>query len=123
MNNEQALYNFWSSFNVPAFEENSVPSGTEFPYITYEFLQSSFLNGEVIQTVSLWYRSTSWKEISEKKDEISKAIGISGKILKVDDGIMFLKKGNPFATATGDTEDDKIKRYLLNIEIEYITEN
>ena len=32
----QALYQFWSSFGIPAYAENSVPEEAEMPYITYE---------------------------------------------------------------------------------------
>ena len=41
MTKEQALYKFWISFGMQAYEENSVPSDATFPYITYQLVTDS----------------------------------------------------------------------------------
>ena len=125
MTKEAIIYNFWSSFNLPAYEENSVPTGDKapnFPYITYQVVTDS-LGSNVSATGSIWYSSTSWKEINAKTEEISKDIGIGGKRIACDNGLIWIKRGLPFAQSMGDPEDDKIKRKLINLEINYLTEN
>ena len=123
MTKEAALYNFWSMFGLPAYEENSVPSGedgAEFPYITYQVVADSFGN-DVAMSGSVWYRSTSWKEANAKAQEISNVLGSGGVTLACDGGIIWLRRGVPFAQSMGDDSDDLIKRKYINITAEFIT--
>ena len=123
MTKEAALYNFWSMFGLPAYEENSVPSGedgAEFPYITYQVVTDSFGN-DVALTGSVWYRSTSWKGANAKAQEISNVLSRGGVTLDCDGGIIWLRRGVPFAQSMGDDSDDLIKRKYLNITAEFIT--
>ena len=125
MTKEAALYNFWSSFALPAYEENSVfeikPS-PEFPYITFEINTDSFDN-TLSLSGSLWYRSTSWLPAFTKKEEISEFIGMGGVTAPIDGGHIWIKRGSPFAQNMGDDTDDSIKRVLLNIQVEFFAEN
>lgn len=123
MTKEAAIYQFWSGFGLPAYEENSVPTGDEapdFPYITYSVVTGEF-DRPVSLSASLWYRSTSWTLNNAKTQEISTAIGRGGEMLRVDDGVLWIKRGSPFAQSMGDPSDDMIKRKYINIEAEYIT--
>ena len=127
MTKEQALYNFWNSFGLQALEENSVPTGEEapkFPYITYQVVIDSFDN-QVQLTASLWDRDkngySALLENSKKAEEISQTIGRGGKILKCDNGRIWLKRGTPFAQNMGDESDNLIKRKYLNITAEFLT--
>lgn len=123
MTKEAALYNFWSMFGVPAYEENAVPTGdgeAEFPYITYQVVTDSFGN-DVSMAGSVWYRSTSWKEANAKAQEISNVLSRGGVTLTCDGGIIWLRRGVPFAQSMGDDSDDLIKRKYLNITAEFIT--
>lgn len=125
MTKEAALYNFWSMFGLPAYEENSVPSGedgAEFPYITYQVVTDSFGN-DVALTGSVWYRSTSWKEANAKAQEISDKISRGGVMISCDGGVIWIRRGVPFAQSMGDDSDDLIKRKYINIVAEYITNN
>ena len=125
MTKEAALYNFWSMFGLPAYEENSVPSGedgAEFPYITYQVVTDSFGNN-VALTGSVWYRSTSWKEANAKAQEISDKISRGGVMISCDGGVVWIRRGVPFAQSMGDDSDDLIKRKYINIVAEYITNN
>ena len=124
MTKEAALYNFWSMFGIPAYEENSVPSGedgAEFPYITYQVVADSFGN-DVAMAGSVWYRSTSWKEANAKAQEISNVLSSGGVTLACDGGIIWLRRGVPFAQSMGDDSDDLIKRKYINITAEFITD-
>lgn len=123
---ETALYEFWNSFGLPAYEENSVyamENTPAFPYITYEIQTDSFGGNPVNLTASLWYRSTSWLSAIQKKDEISEAIGMGGATIPIDGGAIWIKRGSPFAQNMGDSSDDMIKRIVLNINVEYWTQD
>jgi hypothetical protein len=119
MTKAAAIYNFWNSF-LTAYEENSVPTDATFPYITYQLVTDSF-DADVQMTASVWYRRASWAEINAKAEEISQTIGRGGKILKCDNGRIWLKRGTPFAQNMGDDTDNLIKRKYLNITAEFLT--
>jgi hypothetical protein len=120
MTKAAAIYQFWSSFGLTAYEENTVPENAAFPYVTYQLVTDSF-DREVAATASLWYRGESWTAINAKTEEISAHIGLGGKIIKCDGGRIWIKRGQPFAQNMGDESDDLIKRKYLNVNIEYFT--
>lgn len=115
-----AIYQFWSSFGLTAYEENTVPDDATLPYITYQLVTDSF-DREVPVTASLWYRSESWTAINAKTEEISQKISRGGKIISCDGGAIWLKRGQPFAQNMRDESDDLIKRKYLNITAEFMT--
>ena len=120
MTKAAAIYQFWSSFDLTAYEENTVPTDAAFPYVTYQLVTDSF-DREVAATASLWYRGESWTAINAKTEEIAQHIGLGGKIIKCDGGRIWIKRGQPFAQNMGDESDDLIKRKYLNVNIEYFT--
>ena len=120
MTKAAAIYQFWNSFGLTAYEENTVPTDAAFPYITYQLVTDSF-DREIQLTASLWYRSESWTGINAKTEEISQKISRGGKIIACDGGAIWLKRGQPFAQNMGDENDDLIKRKYLNITAEFIT--
>ena len=122
---EQAIHNFWSSFEWPAYDENSVPDNSELPYITYSVNVGDITSGPVTTQASLWYRSMSWKEITEKSEEIRNHLGIGGVMIEHDDGAIWIKRGNTFAqrSAAGSSESEKdssTRRVVLTVDIEFI---
>lgn len=120
MTKAAAIYQFWNSFGLTAYEENSVPDDASFPYITYQLVTDSF-DREIPLTASIWYRSESWSGINAKAEEISQKISRGGKIISCDGGAIWLKRGQPFAQSMGDESDDLIKRKYLNITAEFMT--
>ena len=126
MTKEAALYKFFSSFGIPAYEENTVPTDKDepelpkFPYLTYSVVTGS-LGEECALTVNLWYRSSSWTAINAKAEEIGYTIGRGGKVVRCDGGAIWIKRGIPFAQSMGDPEDNLIKRKYMNITAEYLT--
>ena len=120
MTKAAAIYQFWSSFGLTAYEENTVPTDAAFPYITYQLVTDSF-DREIPLTASIWYRSESWAGINAKTEEISQKISRGGKIIPCDGGAIWLKRGQPFAQSMGDESDDLIKRKYLNITAEFMT--
>ena len=122
MTKAAAIYQFWNSFDLVAYEENTVPTDAVFPYVTYQLVTDSF-DREVAATASLWYRGESWTAINAKTEEISAHIGLGGKIIKCDGGRIWVKRGQPFAQNMGDESDDLIKRKYLNLTFEFLTAN
>ena len=120
MTKAAAIYQFWNSFGLTAYEENTVPDNAIFPYITYQLVTDSF-DREIQLSASLWYRSESWTAINAKTEEISQKISRGGKIMPCDGGAIWLKRGQPFAQNMGDESDDLIKRKYLNITAEFMT--
>ena len=118
MNKWQAINSFWSGFGIPAYDETSVPDDAAFPYITYNAAVGEFEH--IIQlTASVWYRSSSWADISNKVDEISESI-YPYKLLRVDNGYIYIYKGDPFAQRMAD-ENNTLRRVYLILYAEFLS--
>lgn len=122
---EQTIHNFWSSFGLTAYDENTVPDDATMPYLTYSVNVGDIISGPVTMQASLWYRSMSWKEITEKSEEIRNYLGIGGVMIEHDDGAIWIKRGNTFAqrSAAGSSEseqDNTIRRVVLTVDIDFI---
>lgn len=89
-----ALYNFWSSFGIPAWVEYHVPDDAEMPYITYELTDPNWKEQAAIRA-RVWYRDFSFERISAKLDEIKEKIG-DGYTMAVDDGMIAIFTDDPF---------------------------
>lgn len=115
----EALHDFWSSFGVPAYDTSDVPDDAVMPYITYT-AQTAEFEKVLLMNASLWYRSTSWKEISNKVDEIAQALR-GYKLEPLDDKqYLLLTQGVPFAQRMPD-EDDSVRRVYINVMAEFFT--
>lgn len=115
---EQALNTFWNSFELPAYDENTVPDDVEMPYITYSVGTASL--GETISLyASIWYYSTRWEDISRKAIEIGKYIGIGGTSQFYTGGRIWIKRGIPFSQRMSEPGNDAVRRIYLNIEVEF----
>ena len=133
MNKQQAYNEFWSSFGIFAWEENSIPDDNvindlikagvakaKYPYIAYQVLVDD-IDHPVYPTASIYDRSTSWKTADELTNAISERIQTMGTI-RLDEGRMFITKGSPFAQHQLESEDLNIRRIILNLGIEFFTE-
>ena len=122
MDKAQAIHNFWSGFDLRAYDENTLPTNMQFPYITYNVATDSIGN-DVAMSASLWYKDNSWSDISRKTEEIAKAVECADKrIAKIDNGYVWFKKGSPFASRMNDPNDPQIRRMVINLTVEYLTE-
>lgn len=120
MDNSQALDKFWNGFGLPAYDFTTVPDDAETPYITYEVADDAFGNQRQL-SANLWYRSTSWEEITKKAKEISQFITRGGIMIPTDDGAIWIKTGTPWAQRLEEPDDDSIRRIVLAIEVEFIS--
>lgn len=124
MDKAQALQEFWSSFGLAAFDENSAyDERIELPesYITYE-VQTANINNSVDLSASLWYKSTSWKEITQKANDIAYYIGYGGRVVQVLNGYIWIKQGTPFAQRMAVEQDDNMRRIYLSISVDFLTD-
>lgn len=120
MDKAQAIHNLWSSFGLEAYDQNTVPDNAQMPYITYDVMTGA-LDDVLVLSGSLWYNSLSWKEISEKAEEIAQAIGGNGYYIdKVDGGYLWVTQGSPFSQRMSD-ENDTIRRIYINLNAEFLT--
>ena len=123
MDKWQAIHNFWNSFGIPAYDENSVDTGENappMPYITYN-AGIGALDQVLSLTASIWYESSSWTEISKKADEIAEAIGTGYKIYTLDKGFLWITRGQPFAQRMSDPTSDNIRRIYIITNAEFLT--
>ncbi len=129
MDKIQALNQFWNGFGLPAFDENSVPEyisdehgnqvKLEPPYITYEASVDDFGN-PLAQTANLWYRSSSWIDVTKKEQEIAEFITRGGRMIAFDGGTMWIQKATPWAQRIAEEGNSEIRRVVLNLQIEYL---
>ena len=117
-----ALQSFFNSI-MPSYASSSVPDNATLPYLTYELITSAWNGGEVGLTVNMWFRTTSEKEPNAAVDKLSNAIGLGGVQLPCDDGVIWLKRGSPWAQSLTDETDKTIKRRYINVTAEYLTLN
>lgn len=121
MDKAQTIDYLWNSFGLIAYEENSVPNNIEMPYITYELNTGSFEN-ELQLSASLWYKSTSLKEMAKKVDEISRFVH-SASVIAYDGGFLRIWEGNtPFAQRLKDDNEYMVKRTVLNVMAEFMSD-
>ena len=116
----KALYDFWSSFGLPAYPENNVPYSNDGvnpvdpPYITYRITRPEWRT-QVSTYARVWYKDTSYKSITEKVDQIESRIG-EGVMLPTESGFILLFKDLNFCQYEP-TEDSRLKvAYLSLIE-------
>lgn len=118
MNKYEAINKFWNGFSIPAYVEGNIPDGAVMPYITYNFAESDMYSGATNNIVDIWYYSQSEAMPNAKLAEISEAFGLGGIKVKYDGGLIWLKKGSPWAQALTDPNDKLIKRRTLNVLME-----
>ena len=115
----QSLQAFWGGFGIPAYDEYTVPDNASLPYITYEASKDSF-GATIAQSASLWYRSSSWADITAKAEQIADFIGRGGRQIAYEGGAFWIKRGQPWAQRMDEPSDSMVRRIVLNIEIEYL---
>ena len=122
MDKEQCIQQFWSSFEIPAYDERTVPASASMPYITYELSTDTF--GRFLQlSASLWYHSTGWAAITRKANEIGALIGAGGILRPYNGGALWIVRGSPFTQRMDDPNDSSIRRIVLQIYVEFMSEN
>lgn len=110
----RALYTFFSGFGLPAFVEENVPTGTEPPYITYELVNPEWRAPAALRA-RVWYRTSSYTDMSATLDAIGAAIG-EGTTIRTDGGFVELQKDMRFVQFQA-TDEPTIKVAYLSMII------
>lgn len=127
MDKGQALQVFWESFGIPAIDEQSSYDqatldklGIGRRYITYE-VGSGNISSNQILAGSLWYRETTWENITRKADQIASFVGYGGRTYKIDGGYLkiMLPQGQIYRRVLD--PDTSYRRIIFNIEVAYLT--
>lgn len=118
MNKYEALDTFWNGFNIPAYDVNTLPDDVEMPYILYE-VGVGGLNDDIPLSASLWYFSTSWRDITLKSEEINRYIGLGGVSQPYDGGVIWIRRGFPFAQRMSEPGNNAVRRIVLNVTVEF----
>lgn len=123
----QALYNFWSSFEIPAIDEQSsydTPTleqlEIDYPYITFESGVGEF-GEEITLGADLYYRSSTWAEIEAKAAQIAQTIGYGGKLVPYDGGAVWIKRGSPIYSRMGADNAFDIRRIHFDVAVEFLS--
>lgn len=128
----KAYYEFFSHFNIPAYEENTVPDDVQLPYITYQIVVPEWRDSASV-SASVWYEGTDMTGLFAKVDEISDFIG-DGTLFpnpheksmfsKSKDGdskpMLYINKETPFSQ-TAPTTNDNVKVVYLNLGIQVLS--
>lgn len=112
----QALYAFFSSFNIPAYVEYTEPDNAPAPYITYELAEPDW-RGRASIHARVWYRDTSFVAIAQKVDAISAAIG-EGISISTDSGAVYLWRDDNWAQFQPMEGDPTLKCAYLSLIIQ-----
>lgn len=122
MDKAQTINKFWESFGLPAYDETIVPDDAQLPYITYS-VRTDSLDSQLTLNASVWYKGTSWQEVSQKVEEIAEYIDtLYPAAIKTDTGRLYLSRGVPFAQRVADS-DRMIRRIYLIVNAEFLTEH
>ena len=123
MDKEQALHSFWSSFGLTAYDENTVPDNAMIAnsgkYLTYN-VATAALDEPTPLFANLWYKSSSWAEITAKANKISKSIGRGGTVIPCDGGYVWVCRGTPFSQRMAD-DQDTVRRIYINVMAEFLS--
>lgn len=134
MDKWQAQQEFWSSFGLPAYDELTVPDEVwdetlkkmvkvRMPYLTHEAVSGN-LGAQTTVSASLWYRSNSWAEISQKADQIARQIYEDPRpAIPVDGGFMKIRlpNGTMHSDRMEEPNDRQVRRIRFTVEIEFLT--
>lgn len=88
-----ALKTFFGGFDLPAYQEGSVPDEVELPYITFSLSVPEW-NQKASMNAKVWDRTKSNAGIIRKADQITQAIGC-GKNIPLDGGYLIIWPETP----------------------------
>ena len=103
-----ALKTYLTSFNLPAYSNETVPDTVELPYITYPINEPEW-DQKASFYIQIWDRTTNLTGILSKADEILADIG-QGKRIATPEGYLFIWPENPKVQVM--REDDVLSAYI-----------
>lgn len=113
-NTAQALYEFWSGFDIPAFVEGHVPEEAQLPYITYSLTETEPLEASS-HYARLWYRDTGLGTMLTKVDEIKETVK-QGVTIPCTGGYVAIRPGSPLVQTMQD-QDRTVQYAYFNLQL------
>lgn len=115
-----ALQEFFSQF-ANAYQEGNVPTGTSFPYISYQVIRPDYLERTML-SINIYDKSTSFARLRGIDSAIEKAVPHSGAEIDLpnDMGKLLIYRGAPFIQNRSLPEDEVrefIKADYVNFEV------
>lgn len=117
-----AMQAFFERFGLTAYPTTSVPDDAVMPYLTYTPYIGAWEDVAAI-TCELWYYSDSEAVPNAKVQEISRMIGLGGVVVPCDGGGIWFTRGAPFAQSLRDEVSENVRRRMININAEFLSEN
>lgn len=122
MTAKQAIYNFMSSFDIPAYEEKLIYAGElspELPYITYSHISANRAGEKSECHIDIWCDNGSgYSLISSIENAIAVEVGLEGMQLDFDGGTILIRRGKPFAADLAQ-KDPYLKCRRVNLTVEF----
>lgn len=116
-----ALYNFWSGFGLPAYRAGRVPTGAEYPYITFDVVSGEF-GSRTILTANNWHKAPgATTAAADLLDAIARKIPNSGFLLPVDGRgyLIIYRNGADFQSYVADEEDKDVIGGRTSYEVHF----
>ena len=111
-----ALYKFYSSFGLPAFQADTVPDDAALPYITYSYVEPEW-ETSATHYAQVFMRTNSNEALLAKAGQIVRAIG-TRKDLKCDGGYVVLHPASPLVQIMHDSSNDDIRIAYINLQLD-----
>lgn len=108
-----AVYEFFGSFGIPAYDQNAVPDDAQLPYITC-YVQEPEWGRQASGYAQVWYRTKSRAMVNAKTDEIVRAIGDQGYKAKTNSGYVLIRPETPIVSPVS---DDRAIGNLINFTL------
>lgn len=122
MTPEAAIQQFLSGLGMPAYPRAAVPEDAEYPYLTYPLTVGDWDSGEVNIPITMWFRTTSEAIPNAAVRAVKEAVPRGGVRVPCDGGMLWIKRGSPFAQALlVEGDEDGEKRRYVNLDFEFLT--
>lgn len=115
----RTLSEYWNSFGIPAYPEETVPDDATLPYITYALVKPHW-RGVAIYNVRVWYKDTSFIGIMNTVDKIASDIGEGKRIIKDNVIIYLFKEDNFFQMQPLPDSEEEFKVAYLTMSIQVL---
>ena len=121
---QRALYQFWASFGVPAWSQDTVPDSAALPYIVFDTVAGAPMDATIL-TGTVWLRDdadgVSGNALrAQYLDQIAKAIPPAGVKLPAGDGyIVFYRNSGNFQRTVQDPEDKLVLGGRTTVEAHF----
>lgn len=118
----RALCQFWGSFGIPAYLQDSVPSNAKLPYVTFEAVDGAALSHMVL-TAFNWHKRT--PRVNTERDAfldlVAAAIPEGGRRIDLPDGgfLMLYRNSAGFQQYYRDPADRNVVAGRTSYEITY----